>query len=35
MRNPFAIAAAAMVAGIGIGGFGVHSLKAQGNMPVI
>jgi uncharacterized protein (DUF1330 family) len=34
MRNPFAITAAAMVAGIGIGGFGVHSLKAQGNLPV-
>lgn len=34
MRNPFAIAAAAMVAGIVIGGFGVHSLKAQGNLPV-
>jgi len=34
MRNPFAIAAAAMVAGIGTGGFGVHYLKAQGNLPV-
>jgi uncharacterized protein (DUF1330 family) len=34
MRNPLAIAAAAMVAGIGIGGFGVHSLKAKGNPPV-
>ena len=33
MRNSFAMAAV-MVAVIGIGGFGVHSLQAQANLPV-